>query len=386
MQHLYQDAEKRINEIFWNETHDPHSKLHLPKLIGEKLIADNKIKDPDYFNHRDGIVHSTSLAKCLRGVLHEMLGVKPDRELDPLKLGIFKAGNLFEDFIIASLGDRVIYEQREYEYKYKSITLVGRSDYVIDDEGVIRVGENKSVRSDSFWMREREGTLVAWHNQVQLETYLWLERILEPYRCDICKKVLLSNKIPICPCSKYDPVEHGRNMESIYTSKKVYPGKEMTPAPDLKLDKPQGIFSYISKDDCTVIGAPIKYNPHFVDEIIKPALDIINEGYENWNPEVAPLPALVIFSEAKHQFQKNWLVTYCDYHSTCAGAGWVLEATNLVTSRNKEMKATMKNPHAKKKIKPIITVDKGSEGGDKTIEVVRIADKVVSVKELKVKK
>lgn len=330
MPYLYQDAEKYIKDIYFNETHDPHSKLHLPKLIEEKLIKANHEKDPEYFAHREGVVHTSSLAKCLRGVVHEMLGAKKTTELEPRKLGIFMAGNLFEDFVIQALGDRVIHKQRQYEYIYKDIKVVGRSDYTIMDDDTIRIGENKSVHSDSFWMREREGTLVAWHNQVQLESYLWFERILTPYK-DVKGNVILTNA---------DPATR----------------PDLTPAPEEKLNNPQGIFSYISKDDCTVIGAPIQFNPHFVDEIIVPALNIINEGYTSKNPDVAPLPPPVIFSEAKYQYQKNWLCTYCDYHNHCAGPSWILEATNLVSQRNKELKATMVNPHAAKKAKPVIAV------------------------------
>lgn len=331
---LYQDAERYIRDIYWKETHDAHSKLDLPKIIEERLIKDNKEKDPHYYEHREGVVHSTSLAKCLRGVIHEMLGAKKDNEMETRKLGIFKAGNLFEDFVIAALGDRVVHAQREYQYHYKGIILVGRSDYTIDDAGIMRVGENKSVHSDSFWMREREGTLVAWHNQIQLQIYLWLERMLDPYTCaNFCGNVILSNKIPTC---------------------KKCGGIAMVLAPNEKIVNPHGIFSYISKDDCTVIGAPIQFNPHFVDEIIIPALDIINEGYTKKDPTVAPLPSLAIFAEAKKQYQKNWLATYCEYHSSCAGAGWILEATNLVTKRNKELKAAM--PAPEKKVKPKIEV------------------------------
>lgn len=320
MPRLYQEAEKYIKEIYWKETNDPQSKLNLPKIIEERLIHDNENKDVSYFSHREGVVHATSLSKCLRGVIHEMLGTKKTGEMETRKLGIFKAGNLFEDFVIDALRDKVVHQQRQYEYKYKDIKLVGRSDYTINDNGVLRVGENKSVHSDSFWMREREGTLVSWNNQVQLQTYLWLERILTPYR-DKDGNVILTN------------VERG----------------DLTPAPEEKIESPHGIFSYISKDDCTVIGAPIRYNPHFVDEIILPALDIVNEGYASKNPEAAPLPPPVIFSDAKHQYQKNWLATYCEYHDHCCGKGWILEATNLVTQRNKELKAKMVNPYAEKK-------------------------------------
>jgi hypothetical protein len=340
--YLYQAAEQYIKDIFWKETHDPHSKLNLPKIIEERLIHDNKNKDVDYFSHREGVVHATSISKCLRGVIHEMLGKEKTSEIDNRKLGIFKAGNLFEDFVIDALRDKVVHQQRQYEYKYKGIKLVGRSDYTIDDDGILRVGENKSVHSDSFWMREREGTLIAWQNQVQLETYLWLERILDPYKCDYCGNVVLSNEQPFCRC--------------VHPDKKEEIDSVMSKAPEEKLDNPHGIFSYISKDDCTVIGAPIQYNPNFVNEIIIPALDIINEGYTTKNPDAAPLPPPVIFSDAKHQYQKNWLCTYCEYHSHCAGAGWILEASNLVTKRNRELKTALPNPHAEKKTKPIISV------------------------------
>ena len=301
MSYHYQEAEKYIKDIYFSETHDSQSKLNIPKIIEEKLIKDNQEKDSNYFSQREGVVHVSSLYRCLRGVVHEMLGAKKDSEMETRKLGVFKAGNLFEDFVVQALGSRVVHAQREYRYKYKSIELVGRSDFTIDDEGTMRVGENKSVHSDSFWMREREGTLIAWHNQIQLQVYMWLERVLNNNNWD-------------------------------------------------------GVFSYISKDDCTVIGAPIKFNAHIIEEVVIPALDIINEAYEKKDPNLAPLPPMVVFSDAKHQYQKNWLATYCEFHESCCGKGWILEATNLVTQRNKELKAAMPNPHAGKKVKPKVEI------------------------------
>ena len=285
MSKLYQEAEKFVKEQFYNGTFDNRSHLNLEEVMHAKLHSDNKNKDVDYYGQREGVVHSSSIYGCLRGTIHGMLGTVPDKEHDGRQLGIFKAGNLFEDFIIEALGDKVVERQREYTYKYKSITLVGRSDFTINDEGVMRVGECKSVHSDSFWHRQREGTIIAWHNQIQLQIYMWLERELNGNAWD-------------------------------------------------------GIFAYISKDDCTVVSAPVKYNPRIIEEIVKPALDIINEGWEKKDANVAPLPDLAIFSDSKSQWQKNWLCTYCDYHSKCAGAGWVIEATNLVTQRNKEAKAS----------------------------------------------
>jgi len=284
MTYLYQEAEKLIKDMYWSETHDKRSSLKIADLVNEKLVKDNKEKDPEYFSHREGVIHASSIYGCLRGVVHEMLGEKPNEEYSARQLGIFQAGNLFEDYVVSSLGDRVIEGQREYVYKYKSLTLVGRSDYIINDNGIMRIGENKSVHSDSFWYRQREGTLVAWQNQIQLQIYMWLER-------------------------------------------EIF-GNEL-----------DGIFSYISKDDCAVISAPVKYNPRFINEIVKPALEIINEAYEKKDPTIAPLPSMTIFNEARSQWQINWLCKYCNYHNHCAGAGWILEAKDEVFRKNKEYKA-----------------------------------------------
>jgi len=283
MSYLYQEAEKFIKDIYWSETHDRRSSLKIADLVNEKLVKDNKEKDPEYFSHREGVIHASSIYGCLRGVIHEMLGAKPNEEYSVRQLGIFQAGNLFEDYVVSSLGNKVIEGQREYVYKYKSLTLVGRSDYIINDNGIMRIGENKSVHSDSFWYRQREGTLVAWQNQIQLQIYMWLER-------------------------------------------------------ELFNNKWDGIFSYISKDDCTVESAPVKYNPRIINEIVKPALEIINEAYEKKDSTIAPLPSMTIFNDARNQWQINWLCKYCNYHNHCAGAGWVLEAKDEVFRKNKEYK------------------------------------------------
>ena len=325
---IYQDAEKFIKDIYWQETHDKRSTLKIAEIVNAKLIKDNKEKDPGYYNHRLGVVHSSSIYGCLRGVVHSMIGTLSSKEPDARKLGVFMAGNLFEDYVINALGDKVIERQREYEYKYKSITLVGRSDCLINDEGVIRVGENKSVHSDSFWYRQREGTLVAWHNQIQLQIYMRMER-------------------------------------------------------ELFKNNYEGIFSYISKDDCIVESAPVKFNQHIIDEIVLPILEIINTAYEaviasnlitkrdvaggdakqfiqndinDLINSIVPLPANSIFNEEKKQWQRNWLATYCDFHNNCAGGAWLLEVQDEVSRKNKEYRNTLPLGRTTKKNKPEISV------------------------------
>jgi hypothetical protein len=297
---LYNEAEQFIKDVYWGETHDKRSNLDIVKLVSERLL-NGRNNESEYFQHREGVVHASSLARCLRGVVLEMLQAKPDKELDTRKLGIFKAGNLFEDFIIKTLGDRVIEYQREYTYKYKSITITGRSDCVMDDDGIRRVGEIKSVHSDSFWYRQKSGDLIAWNNQVQLQIYMWLERMI-----------------------------NGNDWD--------------------------GVFFYVSKDDCTVEGAPIRFNQNIIDEVVIPALDIINEAYEKRDATLAPVPDSVVFNKGKGQYQKNWLCTYCDFHNQCTSPNWILEAGNEVARKNKELKEGLGNmPHLQKKEKPIIT-------------------------------
>lgn len=301
MSYLYDDADKFIKEIFWSETHNKNNTLNIPEIVNAKLIEDNKNKDPEYYAHREGFMHVSSISRCLRGVVLEMLGAQKDAPTDPRKLGVFRAGNLFEEYIVNSLGDKVQDRQTEYVYNYKGITLTGRDDGTVLHDGVRSVLEVKSVHSDSFWYREKEGTLVASHNQIQLQTYLWLRRILFN-----------------------DPVD--------------------------------GIFAYVSKDDCTVACAPVKFNQRIIDEVVIPALDIVAEAYAKKDASQVPVPNSVVFSDSKGQYQKNWMATYCEYHEQCCGKGWIMEATNMVTQRNKEHANRMSEfAHTIKKEKPVIT-------------------------------
>lgn len=299
MKLLYNEAEKFIKEKFYRDSYDMDCTFHLQNFIEKKLEEDNIQKDPEYYDNRKGVVHVSSLAKCLRGVAYEMLGEVPTEKIEARKLGVFKAGNLFEEFIVDSLGDKMLDRQTEYSFKYKSITLVGRDDGTfLDEKGNRRVLEAKSVHSDSFWYREKEGTLVAYQNQIQIQTYLWLRRVL-----------------------MNDPID--------------------------------GYFSYISKDDCMIKGVPIKFNQDFVEYIILPALEYLNEAYEKQDPNVCPVPEPIVFNETKGQWQKNWLASYCQFHNKCAGEAWLLEATKDVATKNKEIKEAEKTAKKKEKVETL---------------------------------
>ena len=320
---IYQDAEKFIKDSFWKESHDKTS-LDLVKAFYDEAHKQVFEKDLEYYGHREGVVHVSSVSSCLRGVLHQMFQVEADQRTEKDKkrtAGVFWVGQQFEDAVIKNFGDKVTGAQTEYEYKYKNITLVGRSDFRMMDEEKERIGEVKTVNSNSFWFRAKEGNIVAYQNLVQLQIYLWLERMLY-------KK------------------------------------------------SPDGIFLYASKDDMTLEQAAVKYNYHIIDEVVKPALDIINEGYVKRDPNIAPVPEMVVYNEAKHQYQVNWLCKYCDYHNKCTNAGWILEAKNLVAKKNTELKDKMKDmAHLQKKDKPEIVAIKSLS--DK--QVVDVVNKIKPV-------
>lgn len=351
--YIYQEAEKFIKDIFWSESHDKGNKLNIVETVHAKLVKDNEEKDPDYYNHRQGVVHVTSLSKCLRGVVHEMLGAEKDTPMDARKLGVFKAGNLFEDFIVDALGDKMLDRQTEYVYSYKGVILTGRDDGTILHEGERRMLENKSVHSDSFWYREKEGTLIATHNQAQIQTYLWLRRILP---------------------NVFQITKDGSSMEILYSNMSIEEVKNYKVGYAVQqIEKPDnsnlgGIFCYISKDDCTIAQAPVKFNQRIIDEVVLPSLELVADGYEKKDPNIVPVPSLTRFEESKNQHQVNWVCKYCEYHSKCVGAGWLIEAQSEVKRKNSELNTAMVNRFQSKPVKPIIGVDTGA-GDDKTVMV-----------------
>lgn len=280
---LYQNAENYIKSQFLSKSFDYDCKFDLQKTVQDKLVADADVKDNgEYYGVKKGEIHVSSLYRCLRGVYYEMMGEMPTSEIQPRVLGVFKAGNFFEDFIVESLGDRMQDRQTEYRFKYKSLILVGRDDGTfLDDKNERRVLECKSQHSDSFWYMQKEGMNVQWQHQIQLQTYLWLRR-------------------------------------------------------ELYHEELNGYFAYVSKDDCTIVGVPVKYNENIINEIVIPILDLLNEAYEQKNPELLPIPQPIIFDKGK--YKKNWLATYCNFHNLCAGVGWALGIEDRVKVSNKAVK------------------------------------------------
>ncbi len=285
MNKIYQQAESYLRNIFLSQTLDYDCKFDLQKVVQDKMVADSSVKDnSEYYLPKKGEVHVSSLYKCLRGVYYEMNGVEATQEIAPRVLGVFKAGNLFEDFIVESMGDKMLDRQTEYRLQYKSIVLVGRDDGTFtDDKGERRVLECKSQHSDSFWYMLKDNMGVQWQHQIQLQCYLWLRR-------------------------------------------KLYN------------DNVNGYYAYISKDDCSIQGVPVKFNQNIINDIIIPILDLLNEAYEKQNPELLPLPEPIVYDKKTGKYKRNWLCTYCNYHSLCAGEMWHVGIEDKVKISNKNNK------------------------------------------------
>lgn len=286
--------------VFDAETHDKESKLDIRGAVIDRLVKDNDAHDPEYYGAKRGEVHVSSLYACHRGTVMKMLGMEPppksefEKMTEVRKLGVFKAGHLFEDFIMDALGDAVTARQVEYRLDYNGIRLVGRSDGYVKDGSSLRVHEVKSVHSNSFWHREKRGELVAWQNQIQLQTYLWLERKLHDNHFD-------------------------------------------------------GVFTYVSKDDCTIISVPVKYNQGIIDDVVIPTLNTLSEAFKRAGEATStnsavedalcmvepPLP--VVFDPVGQKYKTNWLAEYCDYHTLCVGSSWKEDAKEEIKRMNKTL-------------------------------------------------
>lgn len=344
MAKIYQDAESFINDQYWSGTHDPASTVKIADLVQAKLEADNAAKDPEYYGHRMGVVHVSSLYGCLRSLAHQAIGSPKTAVVDARKLGVFKAGNLFEDFVVDSLGGLILNRQTEYLYRIGGLTITGRDDGLMYQDGKFSILEAKSVHSNSFWHRQREGTLVAWNNQIQLQTYLWLRRILPNVfiikHADRDEEEILYTNL---------------TWEEAVLHKQGYSLVKVADKQDWETLQLGGVFSYISKDDCQVAGAPVKFNPLIISEIVEPVIAMVEAAYQKVKPQVEsgatqesinnliaselPAPSLSVWDAGKQQWQINWLCKYNDWADHCYGTGWLLIAQDEVRRKNKESKS-----------------------------------------------
>ncbi len=107
------------------------------------------------------------LGKCLSGVYYERLGVEPDTKFDDRTLRVFKAGNLFENFVIEQLKKLDTAFETQVRVEMPEYDLTGYADLVIND----LVYEIKSKHSRAFWYMQKDGKPDE-HYLMQLYCYM----------------------------------------------------------------------------------------------------------------------------------------------------------------------------------------------------------------------
>lgn len=106
---------------------------------------------------------ASRIGMCPCGIYLERMGVEPDEDFDDRTLRVFKAGNLFEDFIISLLPGAEL--QKRIEWKEQDVT--GYADAIFNG----LVYEIKSKHSRAFWHMDKQGDANQQH-KMQLWIYL----------------------------------------------------------------------------------------------------------------------------------------------------------------------------------------------------------------------
>lgn len=205
---------------------------------------------------------ATDFGKCLGGAYYSRLGEK-GKEKDDRTYRVFKAGNLFEQFVIDTLKSKAQgYEFIQPKTIYlKEHDLAVRPDLIVKNKetGKQYVYEFKSCHSDKFWWMEKKGEGPDKHYLMQ--TY-----------CELMAT----------------GIEEGRLM-------------------------------YISKDDLCIAEYSISIHDEEIKMKVLKELQALNEA---WRVKVPPPvePAIV-------NGKINWKAQYCPHHHLCLkNDNWLEEA------------------------------------------------------------
>jgi hypothetical protein len=149
----------------------------IQSFIDDTISKDNEKKRKDY---KQSSFHASSLGNCLRGTYLQRLGIEPDEPLKVATLRKFKAGELFEEWLIDLLKRNKNIKKVEQQIRVESklYNLSGRLDALLtyqDDSQ--EVMECKSQHSKSFWFNIHNGNKPARHQEMQLWIYLKLLKI-----------------------------------------------------------------------------------------------------------------------------------------------------------------------------------------------------------------
>jgi len=248
--------------------------LHIADLISRK-IAEERVTD----TRKKDIWHVTDLGKCLRGVyLKRQSGGTLDCFNDR-QLRVFKAGKIFEEFVINTVPVNEIAELQG-ECLWPELSLVGSYDMLTAEGDGYHLWEIKSQNSQSF------------HYMLEDANPLHKQQVM------------------------------------MYASKLIEEGKKLV-----------GIsVAYISKDDLCTKQFDLEYNQSLVDEGIKTAKLLV----ECWSKKTPPA-LIDPIEMKNGKWVVSWRAKYCDCHSFCTGnENWLKEAEEECKVRNKEIQNNFK--------------------------------------------
>lgn len=241
---------------------------HIAQLISERIATDraNDTRVKDAF-------HVTDLGKCLRGVYLKRLNNTDG--FDDRQLRIFRAGHLFEEFIISSIPESSIAELQG-TCVWPELNLMGSFDLLTKEADGYHLYELKSQSSQSF------------HYMLEAANPLHVQQVL------------------------------------LYASKL----KETIPLAGIHI-------AYCSKDDLCIKQFDVPYDQAIVDAALVKAKYL----KECWDKKQLPdVPKTLVTSTKKKtagKLEVNFVAKYCDLHSEClANPDWLAQAEAEAKSMN----------------------------------------------------
>jgi CRISPR/Cas system-associated exonuclease Cas4 (RecB family) len=249
-----------------------NKELDLQYIVNTSLRQEREAQKEEH--QRQGW-YATDLGQCPGGIYRQRLEGPP--EYDDRRLRLFSVGNIFHHWLVNKVkeaGYEALTEERLESSEYH---LSGRADLIVTDGDHSVLYEIKTMHSQGFWYRQKSGGLALPHHELQTTAYMWMLR--ERY-------------------------------------------------PDLR-----AFICYVSKDDLSVLTAPVEYKEENVEEV-KRQLAALNAAWEKQEP---PEPAAaVVFDANLAKWVVNWQAKYCSAHDQCTGdPEWLPKAEAQVKALNK---------------------------------------------------
>lgn len=156
---------KQVNiALNFNETNP------ITNILYKKIIQDNKEK---YENNKENQkIYPSSLYKCSRQILYEMLGYKKEMP-DPRIFMIMDNGNYVHERYEKLFKEAGILIASEAPIKDETLRISGRIDAIISVNDVMAIAELKSANSKTFEsMRKSNSVDIKYLSQIQLYMHL----------------------------------------------------------------------------------------------------------------------------------------------------------------------------------------------------------------------